>query len=292
MLTLIDTHSHIDDDNFAADRKKVLARAQTAGVTRQIVPALCTRLWSRLRNVCRQFPGLYPAYGLHPMYLAEHDQADLAQLTAWLENEPAVAVGECGLDYLAADLDKSTQQSFFLAQLEIARDFNLPVIVHARRCVEDVINLIRRVPGSYGVVHSFSGSAVQANRLLDLGFYLGFGGPITYPSAHKLRKLVTKLPLNGLLLETDSPDQPLFTYSNERNQPIYLYDILCTMAELRQQNHEEIARVTTENAVTLFKLPKDFLLVPEINNTSAFWHSEFLVKDGRLFFQNENFTWH
>jgi TatD DNase family protein len=261
MLTLIDTHSHIDDDSFTADRTKVVAGAQFAGVTRQIVPAVCARLWLRLRGVCRQFSGLYPAYGLHPMYLAEHCQTNLKQLSSWLEREPAVAVGECGLDYFVAGLDKSAQQSLFLAQLEIARDFELPVIVHARRCVEEVINLIRRVPGSYGVVHSFSGSAVQANRLLDLGFYLGFGGPITYPTANKLRKLVTKLPLTGLLLETDSPDQPLFLYRRERNQPIYLHDILCTMAELRQQSHEEIARVTTENAVTLFKLPQDFSLV-------------------------------
>jgi len=260
MLTLIDTHSHIDDDCFAADRKEVLAKAQSVGVTRQIVPAITARLWSRLRQVCGQLPGLYPAYGLHPLYLAEHCQADLAQLQVWLDNEPAVAVGECGLDYFVAGLDKSLQQSFFLAQLEIARDFNVPVIIHARRCVEEVIHLIRRVPGSYGVIHSFAGSAVQANRLLDLGFYLGFGGPITYPTAHKLRKLVVKLPLSGLLLETDSPDQPLFIYPKQRNQPINLYDVLLTMAELRQQDHEEIARVTTENAMTLFKLPRDFSL--------------------------------
>lgn len=288
MFTLIDTHSHIDDDIFATDRAKIIAGAQMAGVTRQIVPAVCSSLWTRLCRVCRQFPGLYPAYGLHPVYLAEHCQKDLKQLITWLEYEPAVAVGECGLDYFVAGLDKSAQQSLFLAQLEIARDFELPVIVHARRCVEDVINLIRRVPGSYGVVHSFSGSGRQANRLLDLGFYLGFGGPITYPTANKLRKLVTKLPLTGLLLETDSPDQPLFLYRRERNQPIYLHHILCTMAELREQSHEEIARVTTENAVNLFKLPKDFSLVTKKINI----FDDNIVKEyGKCLFQNQYLTW-
>lgn len=254
MITLIDSHSHFDDDSFLADRKFALARAQAVGVGYQIVPAISARLWYRLREVCNQYSGLYPAYGLHPMYLSEHRSEHLDQLAHWLAQEQPVAVGECGLDYWVADLDKLEQQRFFVAQLHLAREAHLPVIIHARRSVEEVIKQLRRVAGSYGVVHSFAGSEVQARQLIDLGFFLSFGGPITYPRANKLRRLVQILPLESLLLETDSPDQPLSTHRGERNEPAYLPEVLQTVAELRQQPSEEIATVTTRNAITLFKL--------------------------------------
>ncbi len=254
MITLIDTHSHLDDDRFLQDRKAVLVRSKKVGVTRQILPAISAASWPRLRKVCQQYQGLYPAYGLHPMYLNEHQKMHLDQLAKWLEQEKPVAVGECGLDYFVKGLDKSQQIAFFVAQLQLAQEIHLPVIVHARRSVEDVIQQIRRFSGSYGVIHCFSGSEVQAKYLLDLGFYLGFGGPITYPRAKKLRRLVQILPLEGLLLESDSPDQPLSTHRNERNEPTYLPEILHTVAELRQQEPSEIAAITTQNALTLFKL--------------------------------------
>jgi TatD DNase family protein len=220
----------------------------------QIVPAITASLWHRLQHICQQYFGLYPAYGLHPIYLAEHRQAHLTQLAQWLVREQPVAVGECGLDYWVPELNKSQQALFFVAQLQLAREFNLPVIIHARRAVEEVIQHIRHVPGSYGVVHSFAGSEVQAQRLINLGFYLSFGGPITYPRANKLRRLVQTLPLERILLETDSPDQPLANHRGERNEPAYLPEVLTTLAELRQQNAEEIANVIMHNTLSLFKI--------------------------------------
>ncbi|BAP54345.1 hydrolase, TatD family [Thioploca ingrica] len=254
MITLIDSHSHFDDDSFSADREAVLARAQSVGVIRQIVPAISAGLWYRLREVCKQYSGLYPAYGLHPLYLPEHRQQHLDQLAQWIEQEQPVAVGECGLDYWVADLDKSEQERFFIAQLHLAREAHLPVIIHARRSVEDVIKQVRQIPGSYGVVHSFAGSEVQARQLIERGFYLSFGGPITYPRANKLRRLVQTLPLENILLETDSPDQPLSTHRGERNEPAYLLEVLQTVAELRQQSPVEVATMTNRNTITLFNL--------------------------------------
>jgi len=255
MITLIDSHSHFDDDSFSADREAVLARAQLVGVTRQIVPAISASFWYRLREVCKQYSGLYPAYGLHPLYLSEHRQQHLDQLAQWIEQEQPVAVGECGLDYWVADLEQSEQERFFSAQLHLAREAHLPVIIHARRSVEDVIKQVRRIPGSYGVVHSFAGSEVQARQLIECGFYLSFGGPITYPRANKLRRLVQTLPLESILLETDSPDQPLSTHRGERNEPAYLPEVLQTVAELRQQSPVEVATMTNRNTLTLFNLP-------------------------------------
>lgn len=254
MITLIDSHSHFDDDSFLTDREVALARAQSVGVIGQIVPAVSASWWYRLREVCDQYSGLYPAYGLHPLYLPEHRQEHLDQLAHWIEQEQPVAVGECGLDYWVAELDKSEQERLFIAQLHLAREVHLPVIIHARRSVEEVLKQLRRVSGSYGVVHSFAGSEVQARQLIERGFYLSFGGPITYPRANKLRRLVQTLPLENILLETDSPDQPLATHRGERNEPAYLPEVLQTVAQLRQQSPLEIATITTRNTITLFNL--------------------------------------
>jgi len=251
---MIDTHVHIDDTCFTPDLAETLYRAKTAGVEACIVPAISYQYWPRLRAVCQEYPYLYPAYGLHPMYLAEHASEHLDALLAWLATEPAVAVGECGLDYYVAGLDKSQQIKFFVAQLELAKAVELPVIVHARRAVDDVTKYLRQTGVKAGVVHSFSGSLQQAENLLALGFYLSFGGPITYPRANKLRNLVKQLPLERILLETDAPDQPLSTHRGERNEPAYLPEVLHTVAELRQQAPATIANVTTANAKQLFGL--------------------------------------
>lgn len=254
MLNLIDSHSHFDDDSFSHDRDAALARAHAVGVLKQIVPAISFAYWPRLRSVCQHDRGLYPAYGLHPMYLDEHRKEHLDQLRLWIEREKPVAVGECGLDYSVERLDKTRQEEFFVAQLHIAREARLPLILHARRCLDEVIQKIRSVPGSYGVVHSFSGSLQQAHRLFELGFFLSFGGPITYPRANKLRQLVQQFPLEGMLLETDAPDQPLATHRGERNEPAYLPEVLHTLAQLRQQEPSEIALVTTSNTLNLFHI--------------------------------------
>lgn len=252
-VDLIDSHCHFDDASFDQDRQTAWQRAQMAQVKRQIIPAITAEWWPRVRHICQAYPGLYPAYGLHPIYLDAHQPAHLQALTHWLQTEKSVAVGECGLDYYEKTLNSDKQREFFIAQLKIARDFDLPVIIHARRAVDEVSKYLRRIPGR-GVVHSFAGSEQQANRLIDLGYYLSFGGPVTYPRANRLRKLVQKLPLERILLETDAPDQPLFNHQGQRNEPAYLPLVLQTLAELRQDSPENIAAVTTQNSVELFNL--------------------------------------
>lgn len=251
---LIDTHVHFDDASFDADRDAAYQRACAAQITMQIVPAIHAEQWVTMRDICRIYPHLYPAYGLHPMYLHRHQTAHLHQLEQWLEQENPVAVGECGLDFYVKTLDIKQQIQFFTAQLATAKSFDLPVIIHARRSVDEVIKYIRRAGAMRGVVHSFAGSEQQAKQLIDLGFYLGFGGTITYDRAKRLQRLLQTLPLNALLLETDSPDQPLSTHRGERNEPAYLTEVLQKMADLRQQSVETIAQATTQNAKRLFKI--------------------------------------
>ena len=254
-MELVDSHSHVDADEFDADRAAVLARARDAGVIRQLVPAVDAATWPKLRDVCAANAGLFPAYGLHPTFLAGHTPQHLQSLREWIERERPLAVGECGLDYFIEDLDREAQAGYFEAQLRIARDFDLPVIVHARRAVEDVILAIRRVDGLRGVVHSFSGSLQQAEQLWEHGFLVGLGGPVTYARAKRLRRLAAGMPLECLLLETDAPDQPDCHAQGERNEPANLVRVLDAIAALRDETRDEIADATTANAVRLFKLP-------------------------------------
>lgn len=252
---LVDSHCHLDDAGFDSDRAGVIARARAVGVTRHVVPAVEAAGWPKLQEVCAGDAGLFPAYGLHPMFLASHRDMHLAQLREWLARERPVAVGECGLDHFVEGLDPAAQLHFFEAQLRLAREFDLPVIVHARRAVDPVIAAIRRIGGLRGVVHSFAGSRQQARVLWENGFLLGLGGPVTYPRANRLRTLAAEVPVEWLLLETDAPDQPGAGHRGQRNEPAHLVEVLETIAGLRGIAPAELAAATTANAERLFGLP-------------------------------------
>ncbi|MEL1264180.1 TatD family hydrolase [Pseudoxanthomonas putridarboris] len=252
---LVDSHCHLDAPELDHDRDAVIARARAAGVGRQIVPAVDAAGWAKLRDVCAVDDGLFPAYGLHPMYLSSHRPPHLDELRDWIVRERPVAVGECGLDYFVEGLDAEQQQFYFDGQLRLAREFDLPVIVHARRAVDAVIASFKRIGGLRGVVHSFSGSAEQARQLWQLGFMIGLGGPVTYERANRLRGLVATMPLDCLLLETDAPDQPDSGIRGQRNEPARLAVVRDAIAGLRGEPPEAIAQATTRNAERLFGLP-------------------------------------
>ncbi len=188
------------------------------------------------------------------MYLDRHRPEHLRELAEWIEREQPVAVGECGLDFFVEGLDPDRLREYFHAQLRLARDHRLPVVVHARRAVEEVIAAIRRIGPARGVVHSFSGSLEQARQLWKLGFLIGLGGPVTYPRARRLRALVAEMPIEFLLLETDAPDQPDAAWRGRRNEPARLREVLRAVAELRGEPEEHIAEVTADNAARLFDL--------------------------------------
>ncbi|AXK71618.1 TatD family deoxyribonuclease [Lysobacter sp. TY2-98] len=254
MTFLVDSHSHLDVDEFDADRAQAVERARAAGVTRQIVPAIEAATWPALRAVCSEFDGLFPAYGLHPMFLERHADAHVDALRRWIECERPVAIGECGLDYFVEGLDRERQRVLFDGHLRLAREFDLPLIVHARHAVDDVIAAVRRIGGLRGVVHSFSGSRQQAEMLWANGFLIGLGGPVTYERANRLRTLAATMPIEHLLLETDSPDQPDAAHRGERNEPARLVHVLAVIASLRSQSGDEVAAATTANAERLFGL--------------------------------------
>jgi TatD DNase family protein len=251
MMLLYDSHCHLDAPEFDPDRDQVLARARAAGVARQLVPAVDRSGWEKLRGICAADPGLRPAYGLHPMYLDRHQPGHLDELSDWLARERPAAVGECGLDFFVEGLDPQVQRDYFHGQLALAREHDLPVVLHARRAVDEVIAALRRT-GLRGVVHSWSGSEEQARQLFDLGFHLGIGGPVTFERAQRLRRTVAAMPIEHLLLETDAPDQPDAAHRGQRNEPARIGEVLRTVAALRGVEPAEIAAATTANATRLF----------------------------------------
>ena len=253
---LIDTHCHLDAAEFAADRAAVVGAARAAGVSAMVVPAVATGNFSAVRDCCQRYAQCFPAYGLHPLYLAGAGDADLATLRRWLRDElsgslPPVAVGEIGLDFYAPGFDAANQQSFFVEQLKIARDFDLPVLVHVRRAVDQVLQGLRRIGVRRGIAHAFNGSRQQADEFIRLGFMLGFGGAMTYPGSTRIRQLASALPIEAIVLETDAPDIPPCWLAGGRNTPAELPRIADTLAELRGVASVEIHAATSANARSL-----------------------------------------
>lgn len=255
-MALIDTHCHLDVPAFDADRDAVLARARAAGVVGIIIPATHAAGWEGLLSLCAREPDLYPALGMHPMYLDWHDDRHLADLEQRFATTPLVAVGEIGLDFYVPTLDPQRQQHLFEAQLAIARSAGLPVLLHVRKAHDQVLATLRRIRVPGGIIHAFNGSLEQGLRYLDLGFLLGFGGMLTYARSSRLRALARALPLDRLVLETDAPDMAVAAHRGERNSPEYLPDCLAALAEVRGIDQDGVAASTTAAARRLLGLSR------------------------------------
>lgn len=257
MHALIDSHAHLNSPEFDPDLDTVMQRAQHIGLRSIIVPATDAASWPVIERLQDDYPCVHAAYGLHPMFLGEHEPVHVQTLSTWLSTKRAVAVGELGLDFHLEHSDRDAQRFYFSAQLELAKHFELPVIVHSRDALEEVELTLRRAGGLRGVVHSFSGSEQQAARLWDLGFHLGIGGPVTYERAQRLRRIVATMPIEFLLLESDAPDQPDAMHRGQRNEPARVVEILRCVASLRGDSEQAIAQATSANAVRLFGLKQE-----------------------------------
>jgi TatD DNase family protein len=247
-MALIDTHCHLDAAEFDTDRAAVAERAASSGVGTIVVPAVTRSNFGAVASVCREFPACRPAYGIHPMYVDESREEDLDALRETLRREPAVAVGEIGLDYFVPDRDEARQQFYFVEQLKIARDAGLPVLLHVRKAVDAILKQLRRIDLPGGIAHAFNGSRQQADEFIRLGFKLGFGGAMTHARATHLRELAATLPLESIVLETDAPDIPPAWLGGGRNEPAELARIAKELTDLRGIGVAEVERATAENA--------------------------------------------
>ncbi|GIX35776.1 MAG: hypothetical protein KatS3mg126_1555 [Lysobacteraceae bacterium] len=251
-MNWFDSHCHLDAPEFQDDLPGVLARARAAGVCGMLVPAVTPTGWAGLAQLAEREADLHAAFGLHPLFVDAESLAALAALPAFLDRHPAVAIGECGLDLGPGAPDPALQLEALRFQLRLARDRGLPVVLHARRAVEAVIQELRRLPGLRGVVHSFSGSPEQARQLCRMGFLLGLGGPVTYARARRLRPLAAALPVEHLVLETDAPDQPPSWRRGQRNEPAELPRIGAVLAELRRTDPDSLASATRASLRRVF----------------------------------------
>ena len=263
----IDSHCHLDAPEFDADRASVIARARAAGVPMQVLPAVAVGNFETVRRLAHE-AGLGYALGIHPLCVdaaADDDLDRLAQaLKDWRDDPRLLAVGEIGLDHFVPGLDRARQERFYAAQLKLARDHGLPVVLHVRRSADGLLKQLRRIEVPGGIVHAFNGSDVQAHHFAERGFRLGFGGAMTFERALRIRHLAASVPDSVPVLETDAPDIPpqwLYVKAAERdaqppsrNEPSQLPRIASTLAELRGWSLDETARHTHDN--TLAALPR------------------------------------
>ena len=257
----IDTHCHLDAREFDTDREAVVARSVAAGVSQIVLPAVDVNNFESVRELAHRHRLGY-ALGIHPLCVAAAGASDLGRLERALaeqrDDPRLVAVGEIGIDHFVPGLPRDKQSDLCAAQLKLARDFGLPVLLHVRRSVDAVQKLLRRIPAVGGIAHAFNGSAQQADIFIAMGLRLGFGGAMTFDRALQIRRLATNLPLESIVLETDAPDiAPQWLYrtaadraagAGMRNEPGELPRIGAVLAELRGVDVAVIAAATSANA--------------------------------------------
>jgi TatD DNase family protein len=267
MAVLVDTHCHLDAPEFGAEMPEIRARAAARGVALCVIPAVAAFNFAAVRELAHVQGDAY-ALGIHPMCTGKARDEDLelldAELAARRDDPRLVAVGEIGLDFFVEGLDPIRQAHFFHTQLQLARKHGLPVIIHVRRSVDQVLKHLRQVAGGQpwlGIAHAFNGSEQQAQACIALGLRLGFGGAVTFERALQLRRLAAMLPLESIVMETDAPDiQPHWLYRTQaqrdagepqgRNEPGELPRIAQVVAELRGLTADALAEATTRNAIS------------------------------------------
>jgi len=251
---LIDSHCHLDFKAFDDDRSEVLQRARNIGITDIIIPGTEKIYWPRIKTLCDASSPLHACYGLHPYWANSHTRTDIDHMIDYIENNAPVAVGECGLDFRPQQADKKTQRYFFEAQLSLAEDHQLPVVIHSVNATEVIIQTIKKFKNLRGMIHSYSGSSEQARQLIDLDFHISISGSVTYDNAKKIRNIAKDISLSKLLVETDAPDQPDLKNSHKRNEPAFLINTVKTISGIRDEAAETIAAQTTRNAKSLFNI--------------------------------------
>lgn len=255
---LMDTHCHLDAPEFNVDRDAEVQASIEQGVVAIVVPAVCANNFQAVIALSAQYPQCWYALGWHPMYIDAAKPSDmhaLRQLVTQQVNQPnkLVAIGEIGLDFFVTKQNAETQSYFFTEQLKIARDFDLPVILHVRRAIDDVLKHLRRYPVRGGIAHAFNGSLQQAELFVDMGFKLGFGGAMTYTRALKIRALAQTVGMDAIVLETDAPDiPPQWIGTQGRNSPKELLKIAEILAQLRGVHVTQIIENTSKNSVNIF----------------------------------------
>lgn len=251
---LIDTHAHLDDEQYDKDREEVIKRAENEGLEAIINMSVDLSTAHKAVKLAEEHKIIYAAVGAHPEDIEKHSEKDEDAFAQLIEdNEKVVGVGEIGLDYHFTKDNKELQQEIFIKQLDLARQMAVPVSIHARDAYGDLLAILKKEGrGIRGVIHCYSGSEEIAKELLKMGWYIGVDGPLTFKNAAKLPELIKTIPLERLLLETDCPYMAPVPKRGKRNEPSYVQYVGQKVAQLRNMEFAEIAAITTANAKALF----------------------------------------
>ena len=252
---LFDTHAHMNDPAFDEDREEVLLGLKDKGVEWMMNVGCCLESSRDCVAMAERYPFVYASVGTHPDSADEVDDAVLEEYRKLCKHEKVMAVGEIGLDYYYETIPRDVQQRAFRLQMELAKELGMPVIVHERNAHEDGMKIVKEFKGVTGVFHCYSGSAEMARQLVDLGWYIGFTGVLTFKNARKAVETAQQIPLDRIVLETDCPFMAPDPFRGKRNDPGYLWRMAEKLAEIRGIGLEEVHRATTENAKRLYRIP-------------------------------------
>ncbi len=257
MNTLTDTHCHLSLDQFSTELDTIIKRASDAGVGRLLIPGIDLESSRRAVELAENHDQLFAAVGVHPHNASSYSESTKDQLIELAHSPTVVAIGEIGLDFYRDHSPHDTQMTALIDQLSLARQLELPVILHNREAQEELLEVLLEWAPTLsrpqkGVLHAFSGDRQGAEKAVSSGFFIGVAGPLTYPSAKELRKIILDLPHDRLLLETDSPYLPPQPHRGQRNEPAYLPFIAEKLGQLTQREADEVAADTSENATRLF----------------------------------------
>ena len=253
---LIDSHAHLDDTRFDKDRDELIKSLKDVGVDLVINPGADLQSSIKSVSLSEQYDNIYAAVGIHPHSAKEMDESTLEVLKSFTNREKVVAIGEIGLDYYYDNSPRDIQKHRFIEQLDLAKEVDLPVIIHSRDAAGDTFDILKSAQdGSLaGVLHCYSGSVEMALEYIKLGFYISIAGPVTFKNARIVKEVAKTVPMDRLLIETDSPYLTPEPYRGKRNEPVYVRQVAGTIAELRGISFEEVATKTSENTKKLFRI--------------------------------------
>ncbi|KEP25210.1 TatD family hydrolase [Bacillus zhangzhouensis] len=253
---LFDTHAHLNAEQYNEDLEQVIERAKSEKVENIVVVGFDRPTITRAMELIEEYDFIYAAIGWHPVDAIDMTDEDLAWIKELSQHEKVVAIGEMGLDYYWDKSPKEVQKEVFRRQIALAKEVNLPIIIHNRDATEDVVTILKEEGAADvgGIMHCFTGSLEIAKACMEMNFYISFGGPVTFKNAKKPKEVVKDIPSDRLLIETDCPYLTPAPFRGKRNEPSYVKYIVEQIAELREMSFEELAELTTENAKKVFRI--------------------------------------
>lgn len=252
---IFDTHAHYDDEQFDDDRKDLLLSMQENGVGTIVNVSATYNSCEKVVDMAQQYPFMYAAVGIHPDEVGSLNEETFAHMKELFQRKKVIAVGEIGLDYYWDNESHDTQKKWFIRQLELARELNLPVLIHSREAAADTFEIMKEYgQGLKGVIHCYSYSKEMAKEYVKMGFYIGVGGVVTFKNARKLKETVEEIPLSSIVLETDCPYLAPEPYRGKRNHSAYIKYVAEKIAELKGTTYEEVVNQTEKNAKEMYGL--------------------------------------